>query len=60
MLRENDIAWLDLQEYYEEKTKNGITLNWSLSELPSVTFRTCRIPDEHGPLKEVFAICGKS
>ena len=56
---ENDIAWLDLREYHEEKTKNGITLNWSLSELPSTTFRTSRIPDDHGPLKDVFAICGK-
>ena len=55
----NDFAFLNLRDYYEEKTKNGITLDWKLSDLPTDTFQTCRIPDEHGPLKSIFTICGK-
>ena len=41
------------------KNKNGLKLDWKLSDLPTDTFQTCRIPDEHGPLKSIFTICGK-
>ena len=43
----------------KKKQKNGLTLDWKLSDLPTDTFKTCRIPDDYGPLKSNFTICGK-
>ena len=55
---EFDIAWIQLQEYHDRKTEEGLQLNWSLDELPKDTFHTCDIPEQHGALDGFFYICG--
>jgi hypothetical protein len=54
-----DIAWINLQNYYERKIREGIDLDWSIYDLPTTQFHTCNIPKEPGLLKGDFHICGR-
>jgi V8-like Glu-specific endopeptidase len=54
-----DIAWIDLQNYYDKKMKEGVDLDWSMDDLPTTNFHTCNIPKEPGLLKGDFHICGR-
>ena len=55
-----DIAMLNMEQYLEKKTSAGISLDWSLSDLPSSTFRTCDIPGTSGIIPGDYLICGMS
>ena len=55
-----DIAWIDLNQYYEQKVKEGCSLKWNLTDLPKECFYTCAIPEADGKLDEEFSLCGKS
>jgi V8-like Glu-specific endopeptidase len=56
---EYDIAWIDLQQYYDRKTDAGMALDWTLDQLPKQHFHTCSLPEQHGLLPGYFHICGK-
>ena len=50
-----DFAWIDLNQYYEEKC----SLKWNLTDLPKECFYTRAIPKADGKLDEEFSLCGK-
>ena len=55
-----DIAWIDLQQYYNDKVSDeGTSLTWDLTDLPKNCFYTCSIPEEEGKLCKDISICGK-
>ena len=56
---ECDIAWVDLNQYYQETIESGHQISWDLSDLPNEYFYTCSIPEEHGTLDEKISICGE-
>ena len=53
-----DIAVVNLQDFYHRKQSEGITLDWSLSDLPKETFYSYAIPEHHGALDGKYSICG--
>ena len=55
-----DFAWIDLNQYYEQKVKKGCSLKWNLTDLPKECFYTRAIPKADGTLDEEFSLCGKS
>ena len=54
----SDIAWIDLKLYHKTKLDQDIAMNWKLSDLPSLSFMTRKIPETHGVIKGNFSICG--
>ena len=54
-----DIAWINLQNYYDKKVGKGDFPSWNLSDLPESHFYTCSIPEEDGKLKKNFRLSGK-
>ena len=58
-----DIAWINLKEYHESKTAEGVDLEWSIDDLPTKHFITCAIPDNSlsaVTLEGDYNICGNS
>ena len=56
---EYDIAWINIEKYYNECIDKQISLSWDLSDVPKECFFTCSIPQEDGKLGRDFSICGK-
>lgn len=56
----SDIAWIDLKLYHGTKLDQDIAMDWLLSDLPSSSFLTRKIPEAHGVIKGNFSICGNT
>ena len=56
----SDIAWIDLKQYHQTMSDQGIGMNWAVNDLPSSWFWTKKIPDAHGTIKGNFSICGNT
>ena len=56
---EYDIAWINIEKYYNQCIDKEISLSWDLTDLPMECFFTCTIPEEDGKLSKDFSICGK-
>ena len=56
---EYDIAWINIEKYYNECIDKQISLSWDLTDVPRECFFTCSIPQEDGKLDRDFSICGK-
>merc|ERR1712136_381536 len=55
---ECDIAWINIEKYYNECIDKQVSLSWDLSDVPKEYFFTCSIPQEDGKLGRDFSICG--
>ena len=54
----NDVAWMDIKDYYDRKVSQGEELNWKLIDLPKQYFETCSISRKDGKLPGTFHLCG--
>ena len=54
-----DIAWVNLQDYYDNNKNERNKLSWCMDDLPKQFFYTCDIPENPGPIRRTFQICGK-
>ena len=57
---EHDVAVLNLQEFHHRKQSEGIKLDWTRGDLPTKTFYSYDIPEQHGALEGKYTICGNS
>ena len=53
-----DIAWINMKQYFDQKTAQGSELGWSISDLPEKTFTKYKTPVSHGVIEGNFSLCG--